>query len=126
MEDDLTYDTQGAVDYFSEKLSYTISCSRLKEKIDRGDKDFQILDVRHKDAWNEGRIPGALFIDADDLENQWHLFSKDKINIIYCYGLLCHRGFRVCLEAAKRGYPVMDLLGNYHGWVNYPFEVEKG
>lgn len=117
--------TNGAVEYFSNKLSFTISCTRLKNKIDNSEDDFQILDVRHKDAYNEGRIPGAIFIDADNLDTQWDIFSKSKINIVYCYGMLCHRGYIVCLEAAKRGYPVMDLLGNYHGWVNYPYAIEK-
>ncbi len=114
-----------AITYFEDKLSFTISCSRLKAKFDNSEDDFIVLDVRHRDAYSEGRIPGAIFIDADDLDNQWHLFSKDKVNIIYCYGMLCHRGYVVCLEAAKKGYKVMDLLGNYDGWFNYPFDIEK-
>ena len=117
--------TDKAVGYFSEKLGFTISCTRLKEKMDRGDRDFQLLDVRHKEAYDEGRIPGAIMLDADNLDKNWHLFSKDKLNIVYCYGMLCHKGYQVCLEAAKRGYPVMDLWGNFDGWENYPMKVER-
>lgn len=118
------YNFSDAEEYFKDKLNYTISCSKLKNKIDNGDKDFIVIDVRDRKAFNEGRIPGAIFVDADDLENYWHVFSNNKLNIIYCYGMLCHRGYHVCLKAVEKGYPVADLLGNYHGWYNYPFEIE--
>lgn len=119
------YNFNEAKKYFEEKLSYTISCSGLKSKIDNGDNDFILIDVRDKKSFNEGRIPGAIFVDADNIENYWHLFSKNKLNIIYCYGMLCHRGYKVCLKAIEKGYPVADLLGNYYGWYDYPFDVEK-
>lgn len=115
---------RNAVEYFNNKLEFTISPTRLKNKIDNRDSDFIILDVRHIDAYKKGRIPGAKFLDADNLDENWHLFSKDKTNIIYCYGSLCHRGYKVCLEASRRGYSVMDLLGNFYGWENYPYEIE--
>lgn len=119
------YNFDEAKSYFNDKLNFTISCSRLKGKMDNKDEDYVLLDVRHKDAYDQGRIPGAIFIDADDLDNYWDRFSKVKLNIIYCYGMLCHRGYQVCLKALEKGYPVADLLGNYHGWFNYPFEIEK-
>lgn len=119
------YNYDEAKRYFNDKLNFTISCSRLKAKLDNKDTDYQILDVRHKDAYNEGRIPGAIFIDADNLDDYWDSFSEDKLNIIYCYGMLCHRGYQVCLKALDKGYAVADLLGNYDGWFNYPFDIEK-
>lgn len=117
--------SEKANEYFKEKLGFNMSQTQLKEKMDNGDEDFQVLDVRHADAYSESRIPGAINIDADNLENEWHKFDKNKINVIYCYGPLCHRGLRVCLAAALKGYPVMDLNGNFEGWVDYPYPVEK-
>lgn len=119
------YNIDEAKRYFKEKLEFTISCTTLKQKIDRGDKDINIIDVRDIKSYNEGHIPGAVFLDFDNIENSWHLFSKDKLNIIYCYGSLCHKGYKVCVKALDKGFPVADLLGNYYGWFNYPYEIEK-
>lgn len=119
------YNIDEAIRYFKEKIEFTISCTTLKRKMDRGDKDYNLIDVRDIKSYNEGHLPGAKFLDSEDLENYWHLFSKDKLNIIYCYGMLCHKGFKISIKALEKGFPVADLLGNYHGWFNYPYEIEK-
>ncbi len=119
------YKDEEAIEYFSNKLNYTISCTRLKNRITEQCDDYILLDVRHRDVYDKSRIPGAVFIDADNLDEYWKYFSKDKLNIVYCYGIFCHRGYVVCLEAAKRGYRVNDLLGNFDAWVNYPYDTES-
>lgn len=118
-------DTQRAVRFFSERLGFLMAQSRLKGKIDAQETDFQVIDVRHRDVFEESRIPGAVWVDADSLENFRPAFKKDRTNIIYCYSELCHRAARVCLAASLEGFPVMELHGGFEGWAEYPFPVDS-
>ncbi len=59
MED---YNIKDASDYFKEKLNFTISCSRLKAKIDRNDRDIVIIDVRDRESFDKGRIQGQYLL----------------------------------------------------------------
>lgn len=124
MDKSVTLNTAKAVEFFLNRLGFLMAQSALKLKIDAGDTDFIVLDARHKDVYDESRIPGAVWIDADGINAYWHYFSKEKINIVYCYSELCHRAARVCLSAALEGFPVMELHGGFEGWAEYPFPLE--
>lgn len=102
-----------------------MSCSRMKHKLDQGDERFVLIDARHEDAYQEGRIPGARFIDVDQPVADWDLGSKEKVYVFYCYSELCHRAAWACLNAALDGYRVMELHGGFEGWEGYPMPVEK-
>ena len=121
-------DTKRAARYFEDKMSLTMGIAQLKRKMDAGDDDFQIVDTRSLEAYEKGHIPGAVWINADEdkIAGEWDKLSKSKVNVIYCYGILCLRGPRVCLQAAKKEFPVMELHGNFDGWKDYGFDVETG
>lgn len=119
------FDTQRAVQFFSDRLGFLMAQSSLKAKIDAGDEEVRIIDVRHRDVYEESRIPGAFWVDADDLDSFWEAFDKGQTYVIYCYSELCHRAARVCLAASLKGYPVMELHGGFEGWIEYPFPIES-
>ncbi len=114
-----------AVEFFSGRLGFLIAPSKLKEHLDQSDPKITVIDVRHHDSYNESRVPSAIFVDADDLDSQWELFSRDTTNVIYCYSELCHRAARVCLAASLKGFAVMELHGGFEGWAEYPMRLEK-
>lgn len=119
--------TRAAASYFENKMGFTMGQSLLKKKLDAGDSDIQVIDTRSQEAYAKGHIPGAIWVDADHMDLALPLFLKDKVNVVYCYGELCLRGPRVCMQAAEAGFPVMELLGNYDGWAqSYRFPVEEG
>ncbi|HEY8648927.1 MAG TPA: molybdopterin-synthase adenylyltransferase MoeB [Candidatus Limnocylindria bacterium] len=79
--------------------------------------DAQLGDVREKNEWDDGHLPGAAFVPKSFLE-QWaedRLPSKDKTTILYCAG-----GVRSVLAAdalAKLGYTnVISMTGGYNRW----------
>ncbi len=121
----VTKDSSKAVEFFSSRLGFLIAPSKLKEQLDQSDLNIAVIDVRHLDSYNESRVPSATFVDADDLDSQWELFSRDKTNVIYCYSELCHRAARVCLAASLKGFSVMELHGGFEGWAEYPMRLEK-
>ena len=79
--------------------------------------DVQLGDVREKNEWDEGHLPGAAFVPKSYLE-QWaedRLPNKDKPTILYCAG-----GVRSVMAADalhKLGYTnVISMSGGFNRW----------
>ena len=79
--------------------------------------DVQLGDVREKNEWDEGHLPGAAFVPKSYLE-QWaedRLPNKDKPTILYCAG-----GVRSVMAAdalQKLGYTnVISMSGGFNRW----------
>jgi rhodanese-related sulfurtransferase len=74
-------------DWFAElKKRVTEATPREVQDLLKG--DVQLADVREKNEWDEGHLPGAAFVPKSYLE-QWaedRLPSKDKPTILYCAG----------------------------------------
>jgi sulfur-carrier protein adenylyltransferase/sulfurtransferase len=79
--------------------------------------DVQLGDVREKNEWDEGHIPGAAHVPKSYLE-QWaedRLPDKDKSTVLYCAA-----GVRSAMAAdtlAKLGYTnVISMTGGFNRW----------
>ncbi len=79
--------------------------------------NVQLGDVREKNEWDEGHLPGAVFVPKSYLE-QWaedRLPSKDKPTILYCAG-----GVRSVMAAdalTQLGYTnVISMTGGFSRW----------
>src|SRR5216110_3707394 len=88
---------------------------RVEDLIRTG--DVQLGDVREKDEWNAGHIPGAVHVPKSYLE-QWaedRLPEKEKTTILYCAG-----GVRSAMAAdilQKLGYrSVISMAGGFNRW----------
>lgn len=103
-------------DYFAElKRHVTEATPQEVQELLKG--DVQLGDVREKNEWDEGHLPGAAFVPKSYLE-QWaedRLPSKDKPTILYCAG-----GVRSVMAAdalQKLGYTnVISMSGGYNRW----------
>src|SRR2546428_9883654 len=107
--------------------TYRDYCAELKERIKEAtpqqvdailrSEDVQLGDVREKNEWDEGHIPGAVHVPKSYLE-QWaedRLPNKDKLTVLYCAG-----GVRSAMAAdtlAKLGYTnVLSMAGGVNRW----------
>src|SRR5438105_1154687 len=89
-------------------------------------EDVQLGDVREKNEWDEGHIPGAVHVPKSYLE-QWaedRLPKKDKLTVLYCAG-----GVRSAMAAdtlAKLGYTnVLSMAGGFNRWKDSGFRWAK-
>ncbi len=90
--------------------------------------DFVLLDVREKDEWDEGHLPGANLLPRGFLEVKVEktIAEKDTPIIVYCAG-----GVRSALAAGslqQLGYTdVVSMAGGYGEWKNngLPFVVPE-
>ena len=104
-------------DYFSElkKRVKEATPQEVQDLLKKG--DVQLGDVREKNEWDEGHLPGAAFVPKSYLE-QWaedRLPNKDKPTILYCAG-----GVRSVMAAdalQKLGYTnVVSMTGGFNRW----------
>ncbi len=88
-------DTQAAARYFEDKLNFTAVHGTVK-KVSEGKAEGVIIDLRKKEHFDKGHIPGAINIPFDKfdgfegVQTEFPGLSKDKINYLYCYELLCN------------------------------------
>ena len=104
-------------DYFSEirKRTKEATPQEVEGLVRRG--DIQLGDVREKNEWDEGHIPGAAFVPKSYLE-QWaedRLPNKERTTVLYCAG-----GVRSVMAAdvlRQLGYrDVISMSGGFNRW----------
>ncbi|MDQ2951863.1 MAG: molybdopterin-synthase adenylyltransferase MoeB [Chloroflexota bacterium] len=79
--------------------------------------DVQLADVREKDEWDAGHLPGAVHVPKSFLE-QWaeeRIPDKNKPTVLYCAG-----GVRSAMAAdtlSKLGYAnIVSVAGGFNRW----------
>ena len=113
-----------ALKYFREKLDCTTGPIELSHWIEEG-ASINIVDVRKREDYEKGHIPGAVNLPRGTWENPKGL-SKEKTNIVYCYSQTCHLAASAAVEFAKRGYPVVELEGGFNTWERAQLPVQAG
>lgn len=123
-------DTQAAVKYFEDELNFTAGPGSAK-KVSEGKLEGVIIDLRKKEHFDKGHIPGAInlpFDQYDGFEGQQTEFpglSKDKISYVYCYELLCNLSQKAAKKFASLSYPVKEIKGGFKAWEEHNYPVEK-
>ncbi|MGH7438096.1 MAG: rhodanese-like domain-containing protein, partial [Polyangiaceae bacterium] len=107
------------------KKTKQVGLDELKRRLEAGDK-ITLVDVREKDEWRGGYIPGAVSLPRGFLEIQAEqkLPDKDAHIVAYCAG-----GTRSALAAAtlqELGYTHVETANpGFVRWkdLNYPMEL---
>jgi adenylyltransferase/sulfurtransferase len=95
-----------------------ISPQELKQWLDAGE-ELTVVDVREREEFVQGHLPGATFIPRGFLELQieQHQPDRDQPIVVYCAG-----GVRSALAARnlqEMGYTnTISLIGGFNGWKN--------
>ena len=96
----------------------TVSRSELLERVQRG--DVVVLDVRPREEFEQGHIPGAVSVPLEELEARLRTLSRRTEVVAYCRGPYCvfapqavqllrDRGFRA--RRLEDGMPEWRLAG---------------
>lgn len=97
-----------------------ISAEEAKKIMD-SEEGYIILDVRTREEYDEGHIPGAILIPNTEIEAKAEEVLTDKNQLILVY---CRSGRRSKLAAqalAELGYTNIREFG---GIIDWPYEVE--
>jgi rhodanese-related sulfurtransferase len=113
-----------------------VSVEELKKMIDKGSRDFVVVDVRDSASYEAGHIKGAINIyynpTADPMDRQMMLIAlpMDKLVITYCDCSDDASSANIAQELYQLGYErekTKVLAGGSLRWVElkYPMEGKK-
>jgi rhodanese-related sulfurtransferase len=94
------------------------------------DKTVVLLDVRSKDEYDQGHLPGAfsfpLTVFDEILDRLLNLVKKDSVILVYCSGVECtdSHSFAAQLQA-MRFMNVQVYAGGFRQWQEMGFEISK-
>lgn len=102
-----------------------MTAQQLQSRLEAGD-DVTVIDIRERDEFVQGHVPGAAFIPRGFLELEVEAQQPDRAKpvVLYCAG-----GVRSALAARNlqdMGYQTpISLIGGFNGWKNagLPFTV---
>ena len=102
------------------------SLQEVKERLDRKDKSFHLVDVREESEWAASHLPEAIHLSKGIIERDVEQAFPDLHQeiIVYCGG-----GFRSALVAdnlQKMGYThIISMNGGFRGWTEAGYPVVK-
>ena len=95
----------------------TVQAATAKALFDRG---VPFVDVRTKDLWEAGHIPGAAYLNlfgAFNEDNLLKIAAKDQEVVIYCDGPGCGRSSKACAKAVSWSFEkVYYFRGGFPAW----------
>jgi len=88
------------------------------------ERGFVLLDVRSREAFEKGHLPGALNIPHATLtEQRLAEYAPDTLFVTYCAGPHCNASTRAAIRIASLGRPVKEMIGGTTGWVDEGFSL---
>jgi len=126
--DNASQDLKSVVYEYYERMPdhiYKIPEAELKELVDSNSSDIYILDIRSKEDFNKGHVPGAHNVPFKEVGENLDKFPKDKTIIVYCY--TGQTGGQTTAALNIYGYKSRSLSGGMNnGWLkaDYPTVVE--
>ncbi len=103
-----------------------VDASAARERLEA--HEVAVVDVRERDEWEEGHIPGAVHVPRGSLESRIENVAPDRSRPVVVY---CASGARSAFAAktlAELGYEdVASLAGGFTDWKRngFPFELPQ-
>ena len=111
--------------HFQEKLEFTISPVTLRKTLASGEP-LQVIDLRSKEYFAQGHIPGAANWELSELSSHLKELNKNVLSVVCCYDLVCNLGAKAAILLATSGYLVKELEGGYEEWERHlSFDKQK-
>ncbi len=86
----------------------------LLQQMDTG--DIVLIDVRPKEEYEEGHIPGAISIPIEELEKELEQLPKDKEFVAYCRGKQCVYAVHAVDVLRSKGYQIRRAEEGIREW----------
>ena len=110
-----------SISNIKQESNHMITAKQVHEKLNKNE-NFTLLDVRTKEEYEQGRIPGSVLLPLDELERKSDQLLADKNEeiIIYCRsGVRSNTARKILVD---KGYKKVYDLG---GIIDWPYEIEK-
>ena len=91
-----------------------VSARELERRIRDG--DVTVIDVRPREEFQAGHIPGALSVPVDQLKRGRAEIAKTREVVAYCRGRYCVYAVEAVTLLRRRGYRARRLADGLPGW----------
>ncbi|MGO9611808.1 MAG: rhodanese-like domain-containing protein [Dissulfurispiraceae bacterium] len=109
----------------AKKVIKEVSITEAKKMMDSGQK-LIILDVREKDEYDSGHIPGAILMPRGFLEFKVQTIIPDKSATVIVYCMLDLRGPLATKTMNELGYKnTVNIAGGLKAWKDAGYPVMK-
>ena len=106
-----------AAAHFARKLSLETDCWDVHESFKKGPLDFILLDVRGRQAFARGHVPGAINLPHAEITAERMMnWPHTTLFVVYCAGPHCNGADKAALRLARLGRPVKKMIGGIEGW----------
>ena len=92
-----------------------VSRKELYRRLRSGDR-LVVLDVRPKDEFDAGHLPGAVSVPLAELERRLKQLPKSRDIVAYCRGPYCALAPEAVRVLTKRGYRARRLEDGFPEW----------
>jgi thiosulfate sulfurtransferase len=91
----------------------SITPQKAKEHIEK--QESTVIDIRARDVFDQGHIPGAIWVDKDNLAGFIHTADKKKMVICCCYKGVS--SLKIAKAIQKAGFSkARSLQGGFEEW----------
>ena len=119
-------DSDQAAHHFRSRLSFETDCWDVHSSSSLDNPGFVLVDVRSKEAFEEGHVPGAVSIPHWTLtESRLEEYPAKTLFVTYCAGPHCNASTRGAIRLANMGRPTKEMIGGVTGWLDEGFELKK-
>ena|SRR5712692_10716824 len=111
-------------DYFEAKLAAEVQVADVVDAVEKGDSDLLLVDLRGRETYAKGHIPGALSMLVDEIDKRYKELPRDKRIVTYCYSQHCHLSTLAALKLVGHGIPAKEMNVGWKEWVASGYPVQ--
>lgn len=121
-------DPSEAARHFAAKLAFETDPSDVYADLQKGIRDFVVVDCRSPESFAKGHVPGAINLHYRRMtrETVRDLLPAGKTVVAYCTSVHCNASTKGALRLSQLGIPVKEMVGGIRGWEAEGYLVETG
>ncbi|MGZ5233025.1 MAG: rhodanese-like domain-containing protein [Burkholderiales bacterium] len=106
-----------AIKHFEDKLRLEVDPADVHFDMDKGLRNFVVIDTRSSLDFEREHIPGAINLPHRQMNAETTKdLPRDQIIVTYCWGAACNGSTKGALNLAKLGFKVKEMIGGIEGW----------
>jgi rhodanese-related sulfurtransferase len=106
--------------FFSAKLASETDCSDVYADITQDRKNYILLDVRAKEAFEKSHAITAINMPHSEINTEsLAKYTKETLFVVYCWGPGCNGAAKAAFKISALGYGVKEMLGGIHYWEDF-------
>jgi rhodanese-related sulfurtransferase len=88
-------------------------------------QNLAVFDANHRETYDEHHVPGATWVDYDEVSAEQLPENHDAHLVFYCANEQCSASHVAAERAAELGYPNVSVMGaGIQGWIEAGKPVE--